>query len=479
MKKWMKITLPIVSAAVVTMAVPVCVYTVPKLFDKYQVEEPVRTESVNTSSINAEGASEIVSSVMKSAAQSYTENTSKATQIKMTDSNSQVEISDAGTYIVSGSCSNGNITVKKGTTNVVLILKDLTLTSKTGATVSINKESSVKMIIEGEVTLTDSENPEDENSTDAETADAFDGAAIKVKAGADLYLTGDGTLNINGECKNGIKTADDTSTVCIIDGPAINITAVNDAINAGYDLTIQSGTITVNAGDDAIHADRILTVGSENGSPVIRVEKCEEGLEGTVVNIVNGDIEVNSNDDAVNAANSDGTYASEMSYSINVTGGTTVINSNGDGLDSNGNINLIGGSLTINCRNNGGEGGLDYQGTYYISDEMELNNNGGVTMDSGTGGMGGGRPGMEQFGKGQFGDGQFEKGQFEKGQRGREQFEDGQSGEGTFGKGQFGDGQLKGGPRGNGQRPEKPAFGEDGQVPEKPEFNKNETQSEM
>ena len=221
MKKWMKITLPIVSAAVVTMAVPVCVYTVPKLFDKYQVEEPVRTESVNTSSINAEGASEIVSSVMKSAAQSYTENTSKATQIKMTDSNSQVEISDAGTYIVSGSCSNGNITVKKGTTNVVLILKDLTLTSETGATVSINKESSVKMIIEGEVTLTDSENPEDENSTDAETADAFDGAAIKVKAGADLYLTGDGTLNINGECKNGIKTADDISTVCIIDGPPV------------------------------------------------------------------------------------------------------------------------------------------------------------------------------------------------------------------------------------------------------------------
>jgi hypothetical protein len=38
-----------------------------------------------------------------------------------------VKISESGTYIVTGSCDDGNITVKKGTTGVVLVLKDLLL----------------------------------------------------------------------------------------------------------------------------------------------------------------------------------------------------------------------------------------------------------------------------------------------------------------------------------------------------------------
>ncbi len=342
----------------------------------------------------AESPSEIVTGEVTSAAQSLRTDTANATTIIMSGSNNEVKISEAGTYIVTGICSDGNITVKKDTTGVVLVLKDLDLTSTKGATVSLNKGSEVKLVIEGSVKLTDAEDPADENSTDTETADNFDGAAIKVKDGADVYITGTGKLTIDASsCKNGIKSGDEEGTVLVIDGPDITVTAANDAFNAGRDLTILSGNITISAGDDAVHADRILTIGNENGTgPNISISTSKEGLEGTVINIYSGNTEVNSTDDAVNAANSDKTYESEMRYSVNIMGGTLNINSRGDGIDSNQDVNLIGGTVTIQSASNGGEAGIDYDGDYYVSDNVTLNNYSSVSgpdMMGGPGGFGG------------------------------------------------------------------------------------------
>ncbi len=344
--------------------------------------------STQTTATLAESPTEIVTGTTESSAATLTADEANATTIYMTDSNNEVTISEAGTYIVTGNCADGNITVKKNTTGVVLILKDLTLTSTTGATLSINKGAEVKLIIEGTVNLTDAEDPADEESEDAEVADAFDGAAIKAKDGSSVYLTGTGTLNIKAsDCKNGIKVGDADNPAFVIDGDLeINIWAANDAINAGYDMTILSGTIRIYAGDDAIHADRILTIGSADGSgPVIEILGCEEGLEGTVVNLFGGEASVTSNDDGVNAANSDGTYSDELDFSINITGGTWTIQAGGDGLDSNGNINITGGTVNITSATVGGEAGIDYDGSCYISDDATVNNQGGISGPDGGG----------------------------------------------------------------------------------------------
>ncbi|MCR5830310.1 MAG: carbohydrate-binding domain-containing protein [Lachnospiraceae bacterium] len=328
----------------------------------------------------AENPSEIVTSDVICSAKDLTADYSNATTYVINDSNDQIKISESGTYIVTGTCSDGNITVKKGTTGVVLILKDLDVTSTTGATLSVNKGSEAKIVIEGTVNLTDAENPEDEESTDTEVADAFDGAAIKVKDGANAYITGTGSLVINAPCKNGIKSGDEAGTCLVIDGPDITIDAANDAFNAGYDLTVLSGKITISASDDAIHADRILTIGSENTSgPDINITSCKEGLEGTIVNIFSGNVELTASDDGINAANSDATYASELTYSINITGGTVTVVSAGDGLDSNADVNLIGGKVTISGSNSNIEAGIDFDGSYYLSDDVELNNSRGVS----------------------------------------------------------------------------------------------------
>ena len=349
--------------------------------------------TTNGTTGNATSPSEIkTSDLTENSAEDLTADYANATTITMSSSNNSVKISSSGTYIITGTCSNGNIAVKKGTTGVVLILKDLDLTSTTGATVSLNKGTEVKVIIEGSVKLTDAEDIANEDSED------FDGAALKAKAGSSVVLTGTGTLTVNGSCKHGIKVSDledddkaagYTEASFIIDGEklTINVTATEDGINSGTDLTIKSGTIKVSAGDDGIKADYILTIGEEGSTgPNITVSKSEEGLEGATINIYSGTINVTAADDAINAANSDLTG---YTYSLNIMGGTINVYSGADGIDSNGNVNIIGGLTTIvKSASNGGEGGLDYEGSCYIADGCFVNPF-GTTMDSGKGGMGG------------------------------------------------------------------------------------------
>ena len=342
---------------------------------------------------------EIVTSDTANSASSLEASYNSAATFEMSSVFNQVKIEQPGTYIVTGYCGDGSITVKKGVTGVVLVLKDLDLTSTTGAALSVNKGASAKIIIDGTVKLTDAENPADEESADATTADNFDGAAIKVKDGANAYITGDGSLTIDASsCKNGIKAGDEAGTSLVIDGGlSMDITAANDGINAGYDLSILSGNITISSADDAVHADRILTIGRDGSGPELTVSKSSEALEGTVVNIFGGNISVVSSDDGINAANKNGTYSDELTYSVNITGGTVKVSAGGDGIDSNGNVNITGGNVTINSASNGGEAGIDYDGKCYIADGA-VNNASGI---SGPDNMGGMRGGMGQRQNGQ------------------------------------------------------------------------------
>ena len=182
-----------------------------------------------------------------------------------------------------------------------------------------------------------------------------------------------------------------TNASFVIDGEDLttNITAEGDGINSGTDLTIKSGNITLSSGDDGIKADYILTIGGEGTEgPVINVKKAGEAIEGATINIYSGNITVNSTDDGINAANKDLT---DYTYSLNIMGGTINITAGADGIDSNGNVNILGGLTTIvRSASNGGEGGLDYEGICYVKEGCLVNPY-GTTMDSGKGGMGGNR----------------------------------------------------------------------------------------
>lgn len=289
-------------------------------------------------------------------------------------------ITAAGTYLLSGSCEDGSVKVQKGTTGVVLVLDGLTLSSQTTAPIICAKSTEVTIeAAAGTVnTLSDTETNNDgsddsntEATNDASTNSAAENAVIKCKDGSQVVLCGTGELILRANGKNGIKSGASTETEgdasLTIRELALTIDApVNDAVNAESILNVESGTLEISAGDDALHSDGELNIGADGtDGPSISITSCYEGLEGTVVNIFSGDIDLQSTDDCINAANSD---QPNGDFQINITGGKiTASASDGDGFDSNGDLTISGGSVAVWTANAADNEPLDADGTVTIS----------------------------------------------------------------------------------------------------------------
>ncbi len=151
-----------------------------------------------------------------------------------------------------------------------------------------------------------------------------------------------------------------------ISGGKFTITSTDDCIHAS-DVEITDGTFDLRSDDDGIHADN--TVDIENAD--VNVNYSYEGIEGTVINIESGNVKVVSTDDGFNAARDSGNSMNPMqadySCEINVSGGYIHIDANGDGVDSNGNVNQKGGTIIVFGPVSGGNSALDYGGKYTVS----------------------------------------------------------------------------------------------------------------
>ena len=292
-------------------------------------------------------------------------------------------INAAGTYVVSGSCADGSIKIKAETEGVVLVLNDLTLTSTTTAPIVCGKSTEVTLVAQDgtENTLTDTE----ANNKDSDNAsEDAENAVLKCKDGSQVILCGTGTLNINAVGKNGIKSGtenDGREASLTIRELTLNIDApVNDAINAEQMLNVESGTLNISAGDDAVHCDYTLNIGAEGtAGPTINISACYEGLEGAALNIYSGDINITASDDCLNAANGDLT---DYDFSMNIYGGTiNAYTSEGDGFDSNGTMTITGGNIAVWSANTADNQPLDADGTITIT-------GGTVLAAGGSAGMG-------------------------------------------------------------------------------------------
>lgn len=173
-------------------------------------------------------------------------------------------ITTAGTYRISGSCSEGTVIVGKGLSNVTLVLDNLTLASSTTAPIVVKKSATANIHLVGTSTLTDNEDPANETSTDTTIAEAFEGAAIKVKSGSTVTFCGDGDLNVVANAKNGIKGGATASLIFNQSG-TINVSgnakvygattagaAVNNGIACDGSLIFNQGTYVIKAANDGI-----------------------------------------------------------------------------------------------------------------------------------------------------------------------------------------------------------------------------------
>ncbi|NQX46425.1 carbohydrate-binding domain-containing protein [Paenibacillus tritici] len=161
-----------------------------------------------------------------------------------TANGASVTITEAGTYVLSGTLSNGQIIVDeqaKGT--VRLVLNGARLTDSDSAPIYI-KEA-------GKVVLTLQEGTE--NSVTDGAAYVFadgteDEPSAAVFSKADLTINGNGKLTVTGNYNDGITGKDDLK---IMSG-TIEVQAADDGI-VGKDLVaIQDGSITIRAEGDGI-----------------------------------------------------------------------------------------------------------------------------------------------------------------------------------------------------------------------------------
>ena len=290
-------------------------------------------------------------------------------------------INGSGTYIVSGSCSDGSISVKKETTGVTLVLDGLDLTSSSTAPITCGKSSEVTIVVSGKNSLTDSEQNNADNYPD--NADA-ESAVIKCKDGSKVVICGSGSLDVNSKGKNGVKSGATTEAEgeasLTIRELTLNITTtVNDALNAEALLNVESGNLTISAADDGIHSDYTLNIGKTGAAgPTINILKSSEGIEGADISIFSGDITIHSSDDCINAGNSD---LSGYKFTLSISGGNLVMDTTaGDGLDSNGTIDISGGNISV--------------WTYSATSEQPLDADGTITLTGGTVLAAGGSSGM-------------------------------------------------------------------------------------
>lgn len=203
-------------------------------------------------------------------------------------------------------------------------------------------------------------------------------------------ITTEATEEDSSVSQKGIKS---DSTITIADGSFVTDTA-DDSIHAGGDILITGGEFDLESGDDAIHSDAAVTIQGDT----FAISYCYEGIEGTSLTIDDGTFTITSVDDGLNAAggaDSSGfgggqpqqeSFSADSDSFITINGGSFVIVSDGDCIDSNGALTINGGTLDLTCSGSGNTA-LDCDGTY-------TNNGGSVTTNDGSEtnpGQGGGR----------------------------------------------------------------------------------------
>ena len=148
-----------------------------------------------------------------------------------------------------------------------------------------------------------------------------------------------------------------------IRGGTVTVVSADDALHAGVSVTVCGGSVTLTAGDDGIHGDERVTVTGGD----IRVLRSNEGIEAHEIDITGGTLSVVASDDGMNANGGPDMFAWNRTEttgettlaSLTIRGGDVYVRADGDGLDSNGNLILLGGHVIVDGPTNGGNGALD------------------------------------------------------------------------------------------------------------------------
>lgn len=337
-----------------------------------------------------------------------------STAVDLEASSDAVTVTEAGVYRLSGDYTGGVVVDAGDDALVVLILDGADISNADGPAVQVTSADDVGIFLEDGAANTAS----DAGAAYADDADFH--AAIA--SDADLTFSGTGSLRVTA-VDDGISTSDDlvilSGTIDVtagddglrgndalvveggglavaaaggdalksdqdsdetqgwieIAGGILDLTAGDDGVDAVTDVVVTGGELTIDATGDGLHSETILVI--EGG--VVEVANSDEGIESFTISLAGGTIDVTSADDGVNASGGAATTADSGSgmagggmgdggQLLSISGGDVAVDAGGDGLDSNGSIEMTGGTVVVQGPTNDGNGALDVNGTFTVSD---------------------------------------------------------------------------------------------------------------
>ena len=259
-------------------------------------------------------------------------------------------ISNTGTYVLSGSCSSGSITVAKKSGDVTLSLNGLSLTNTADeAAISVKNNSYVTLFLtEG------SENV----ISDAAGDDSYTHKHC-ISSKLDLTIEGSGKLTVNGNRKNGIKS---DAGLFVKEGVSLTINCADNGMAADdvMELAADSISITTVSGDairslpDEItdSARSIITIDGGNYD----ISAGADGIQvsgNLIINDGSFDITTGGGSQVTLSEDADSCKGLKSASTISVNGGDFTINSADDAIHSDDCVYLTGGNFDIKTGDDG------------------------------------------------------------------------------------------------------------------------------
>lgn len=195
----------------------------------------------------------------------------------VTVSGTTVTITQSGSYVLDGILADGSIIVDAEGQDVELVLSGVDITNSAGPAIVFAQSSHSTITLANGTT---------NNLFDSATErESYDAALYSV---ASLTIQGNGSLNIDGTYKEGIAT----EMHMTIDGWDIAVQSIDDGLNANNDgvslITINSGTLLIDAQGDGIDSNGSLTI---NGGKIITTSALTDasgGLDADGTVLING-----------------------------------------------------------------------------------------------------------------------------------------------------------------------------------------------